>query len=57
MAVAPHDARDSVLGGSAYYAWISAAAEPAPAPSAPQEEEDDGPERFIPFQAYFLSTR
>jgi hypothetical protein len=57
VAVSPHDARDSGLGGSAYYAWIRAAAEAAPAPSVPQEEEGDGPERYIPVKAYFLSTR
>jgi hypothetical protein len=56
-AIAPHDARDSGLGGSAYWAWIRAATESAPAPSPPQEEEDEGPARYIPVKAYFLSTR
>jgi hypothetical protein len=56
-AVAPHDARDSGFGGSAYWAWIRAATESAPAPALPQEEEDEGPERYIPVKAYFLSTR
>ncbi|CAD6236644.1 unnamed protein product [Miscanthus lutarioriparius] len=55
-AIAPHDARDSGLGGSAYWAWIRAATESAPAPSPPQEEEDEGPARYIPVKAYFLST-
>ncbi|ONM37686.1 DUF155 family protein [Zea mays] len=55
-AVAPHDTRDSGLGGSAYWAWIRAATESAPAPSPPQEEEDEGPARYIPVKAYFLST-
>ncbi|KAI5007696.1 hypothetical protein ZWY2020_008744 [Hordeum vulgare] len=42
MAVAatvPHDARDSGLGSSAYWAWIRAAAEASPAPAPPQEEK------------------
>ncbi|XP_066315075.1 uncharacterized protein [Miscanthus floridulus] len=55
-AIAPHDARDSGLGGSAYWAWIRAATESAQAPSPPQEE-DEGPARYIPVKAYFLSTR
>nr|ACN31371.1 unknown [Zea mays] len=55
-AVAPHDTRDSGLGGSAYWAWIRAATESAPAPSPPQEEEDEGPARYTPVKAYFLST-
>ena len=56
-AVAPHEGRDSGLGGSAYWAWIRAATESAPAPTPPHEEEDDGPARYIPVKAYFLSTR
>ncbi|KAE8811331.1 hypothetical protein D1007_11699 [Hordeum vulgare] len=55
-ATVPHDARDSVLGSSAYWAWIGAAAEAAPAPAPPQEEEE-GPAHYIPVKAYFLSTR
>ena len=56
-AAAPHDARDSGLGTSAYWAWIRAAAEAAPAPAPPQEEEEEGLSRYIPVKAYFLSTR
>ncbi|KAF7030860.1 hypothetical protein CFC21_042306 [Triticum aestivum] len=55
-ATAPHDARDSGLGSSAYWAWIRAAAEAAPAPTPPQEEEEEGLSRYIPVKAYFLST-
>ncbi|RLM91239.1 uncharacterized protein C2845_PM08G26350 [Panicum miliaceum] len=55
-AVAPHEARDSGLGGSAYWAWIRAATESAPARTPPHEEDDDGPARYIPVKAYFLST-
>ena len=56
-AVAPHEARDSGLGGSAYWAWIRAATESAPAPTPSQDEDDDGPARYIPVKAYILSTR
>ncbi|EAY75931.1 hypothetical protein EE612_005919 [Oryza sativa] len=52
----PHEARDSGLGSSAYWAWIRAAAESAPAPPPQQEEEDEGLARCIPVKAYFLST-
>ncbi|XP_040382899.1 protein RETARDED ROOT GROWTH, mitochondrial-like [Oryza brachyantha] len=56
----PHEARDSGLGSSAYWAWIRAAAESAPAPppqhEEEEEEEDDGLARCIPVKAYFLST-
>uniref|UniRef100_M8BM36 DUF155 domain-containing protein n=1 Tax=Aegilops tauschii TaxID=37682 RepID=M8BM36_AEGTA len=55
-ATAPHDARDSGLGSSAYWAWIRAAAVAAPAPAPPQEEEEEGLSRYIPVKAYFLST-
>ncbi|KAI5011233.1 hypothetical protein ZWY2020_013370 [Hordeum vulgare] len=55
-ATVPHDARDSGLGSSAYWAWIRAAAEAAPTPAPPQEEEE-GPAHYIPVKAYFLSTR
>ncbi|XP_048564597.1 protein RETARDED ROOT GROWTH, mitochondrial-like [Triticum urartu] len=55
-ATASHDARDSGLGSSAYWAWIRAAAEAAPAPAPPQEEEEEGLSRYIPVKAYFLST-
>ncbi|KAF0910523.1 hypothetical protein E2562_002972 [Oryza meyeriana var. granulata] len=52
----PHEARDSGLGSSAYWAWIRAAAESAPALPPQQEEEDEGLARCIPVKAYFLST-
>ncbi|CAM0882551.1 unnamed protein product [Alopecurus aequalis] len=54
-AAVPHDGRDSGLGNSAYWAWIRAAAEAAPAPASPQEEEE-GLSRYVPIKAYFLST-
>ncbi|CAD6220607.1 unnamed protein product [Miscanthus lutarioriparius] len=56
VAIVPHDGRDSGLGGSAYWAWIRAGTESAPAPAPPQEEEDEGPALYIPVKAYFLST-
>ncbi|CAD6268674.1 unnamed protein product [Miscanthus lutarioriparius] len=56
LAIAPHDARDSGLGGLAYWAWIHVGTESAPALAPPQEEEDEGPARYILIKAYFLST-
>ncbi|XP_062232426.1 protein RETARDED ROOT GROWTH, mitochondrial-like [Phragmites australis] len=55
-AIAPHNAYDSGLGGSAFYAWIRTAVKAVPAPAPPQDEEDEGLVRYIPVKAYFLST-